>query len=58
MRDLSLTLALFPGMTGMEAIVRQGAQSALPAGKRVAVIDGAKAGVQLLSGLVSCQYFG
>ncbi|KAK0554956.1 dal80p-controlled protein [Tilletia horrida] len=46
------------GMTGMEAIVRQGAQSALPAGKRVAVIDGAKAGVQLLSGLVSCQYFG
>ncbi|KAK0565564.1 dal80p-controlled protein [Tilletia horrida] len=46
------------GMTGMEAIVRQGAQSALKPGKQVAVIDGCKAGVQLLAGLAACRYFG
>ncbi|CAD6892827.1 unnamed protein product [Tilletia laevis] len=46
------------GMTGMEDVVRQGAQSALPPGKQVAVIDGAKAGVQLLSGLARCNYYG
>ncbi|KAE8227757.1 hypothetical protein CF326_g7336 [Tilletia indica] len=46
------------GMTGMEEIVRQGAQSVLPKGRQVAVIDGAKAGVQLLPGLVRCNYFG
>lgn len=41
------------GMAGMEGLVREGAQEA---GERVKVVDGAKAGLQLLAGLARSDY--
>ncbi len=42
----------FPGMAGMEPLVVQGAAEANPTLPSVRVVDGAKAGVELLAGLV------
>ncbi|KAJ3790054.1 Asp/Glu/hydantoin racemase [Lentinula aff. detonsa] len=40
------------GMAGMESLVMQGAAEAVPMAAPVHVVDGAKAGVEMLSGLV------
>lgn len=44
------------GMAGMESIVKQGVLDAGGSPDKIWVIDGAKAGAQLLGGLARCRY--
>lgn len=51
------SLCCYPaGMAGMESLVKQGIVDAGGSPERVWVIDGAKAGVQLLAGMARCRY--
>ncbi|CAO1634476.1 unnamed protein product [Sympodiomycopsis kandeliae] len=44
------------GMAGMESLVKQGVIDAGGSADKVWVIDGAKAGVQILNGIARCRY--
>lgn len=46
------------GMTGMEPLVRRAAREVSEDYKDIAVIDGAKAGMQILAGLARTNYRG
>lgn len=43
-------------MAGMESIVKQGILDAGGSPEKIWVVDGAKAGVQILNGLARCRY--
>lgn len=43
-------------MAGMEALVKQGIIEAGGSPDKIWVVDGAKAGVQILNGIARCRY--